>query len=401
MSIKYKYFFHIQKNPKLTMSAQITLRGITWNHTRGLVPLVATAQRFHELNPNIDIHWSKRSLQEFADGPISSLAEQYDLLVIDHPWAGFAARSGVLTPLESVLPQSFLDELAQNSVGQSHTSYQFSGSQWALSIDAACPVSAYRRDLLEKAESDVPRTFEDLISLAKKGWVCCPSIPLDVYGNFLNLLKAAGETIFPNDEEIAEHNAALTALDQLKQLADLISDEFFDLNPIRSLEVMSQSDQFAYMPYTYGYTNYSRVGYAPKLIEFGDVIGVSPEQPGSTMLGGTGIAISSKCKHLKEAAAYSQFVASPDTQSGIFYQAGGQPGCRAAWLDKGLDNDCNHFFSNTLPTLDRAFVRPRYAGYLHFQDNAGFPIHDYLRNGGNPQKVLDTLNSLYRKSLAS
>ena len=61
--------------------------------------MVATAQRFSELNPGVEITWEKRSLQAFADEPIDKLAERYDLLVIDHPWAGFAAgRSRAALP---------------------------------------------------------------------------------------------------------------------------------------------------------------------------------------------------------------------------------------------------------------------------------------------------------------
>src|SRR5215207_5139198 len=72
------------------MTTAIHLRGMTWNHSRGYTPMVATAQRFCEsrADRSIEIVWDKRSLQEFADQPIDTLAKEYDLLVIDHPWAG-------------------------------------------------------------------------------------------------------------------------------------------------------------------------------------------------------------------------------------------------------------------------------------------------------------------------
>lgn len=380
------------------MSTKIVLKGMTWDHSRGFVSVVATSQRFHELNPHIDIQWSKRSLQEFADHPIDDLANQFDFLVIDHPWAGFAASSGVLLPLEKYLPAEFLENLANNSVGQSHKSYQFNGQQWGLAIDAACPVSARRPDLLEKAGVEAPRTFDELIALGKRGLVCCPSIPLDVYGNFLNLLTAAGESIFVSDDEIVEYEAGITALERLKQLADVVPHEFFELNPIRTMEAMSTTNDFAYAPYTYGYTNYSRHAYAEHAVAFGDVIGIEADKPGSTMLGGTGLAISSKCKHPEIAAQYAQFIASPEVQCGLFYQMGGQPGHRQAWLSEKANDECMDFFANTLPTLDRAFIRPRYSGYLDFQDNAGHPIQDFLRNGGSAKTLFDKLNSMYRES---
>ncbi|HTS69631.1 MAG TPA: carbohydrate ABC transporter substrate-binding protein, partial [Terriglobia bacterium] len=126
----------------------LRLRGMTWNHSRGYVPLVATAQRFYELNPGVEVIWEKRSLQEFADQPIDQLAGRYDLLVIDHPWAGFAAAAGLLLPLDEHLPVPFLADQAANSVGASHQSYNFDGHQWALAIDAATPVAAWRPDLI-------------------------------------------------------------------------------------------------------------------------------------------------------------------------------------------------------------------------------------------------------------
>ncbi len=103
----------------------VQLKGITWNHTRGFLPMVAAAQRFEELHPGVRISWEKRSLQEFADGPLVELGARYDLLVIDHPWAGFAAGSGVLAAMEDLLPPAFLADQAANSVGPSHESYRY------------------------------------------------------------------------------------------------------------------------------------------------------------------------------------------------------------------------------------------------------------------------------------
>ena len=86
------------------------LKGITWNHTRGLLPMVATAQRFTELNPEIEITWEKRSLQEFADASIEDLAKRFDLLVIDHPWTGFGAHTNAILPLSDYLSSDYIKD---------------------------------------------------------------------------------------------------------------------------------------------------------------------------------------------------------------------------------------------------------------------------------------------------
>jgi multiple sugar transport system substrate-binding protein len=47
----------------------ITLKGMTWGHPRVLLPMVATEQRFAELNPEVQIHWESRSLKDFEEFP--------------------------------------------------------------------------------------------------------------------------------------------------------------------------------------------------------------------------------------------------------------------------------------------------------------------------------------------
>lgn len=52
------------------------LGSITWNHTRGYVPLATTAQRFSELHPDTTIRWENRPWQQSADAPIEDIAGQ-------------------------------------------------------------------------------------------------------------------------------------------------------------------------------------------------------------------------------------------------------------------------------------------------------------------------------------
>ena len=70
------------------MSQGVQLRGVAWDHTRGYLPMVAAAQRFEDLFPDLRITWEKRSLQSFGDEGLDAAVEQFDLLVIDHPYVG-------------------------------------------------------------------------------------------------------------------------------------------------------------------------------------------------------------------------------------------------------------------------------------------------------------------------
>ena len=79
-------------------------------------------------------------------------------------------------------------------------------------------------------------------------------------------------------------------------------------------------------------------------------------------------------------------------------QHGGQPGHRQAWLDEAANHLCHDFFRAVLPVMERGYIRPRYNGYLHFQDHAGDPLQRYLQQGGTPEAVLAEMNRIYRDS---
>ncbi len=381
------------------MSIDVTLTGITWNHTRGYLPMVATAQRFSETHPGVVIDWQKRSLQEFADTPLERLAERFDLLIIDHPFVGYAAAHPTLLPLDKHLPASFLSDQAANSVGASHASYHYNGHQWALAVDAATPVSSYRPDLLERYDVQLPQSWDDLLDLARRGLVAVPAIPIDSLMNFYMLCLAIGEEPFADTEHVVSEGTGAAALEQLRELVSLCAAGSLERNPIATYEALVGGGDLVYCPFAYGYSNYARPEYAPKPLRFGGLVRLGAMRLRST-LGGTGLAISRRCQHIEVALAYIQFVASPRCQGGMYVTSGGQPGHRQAWQDAEVNRASNHFFMDTLATLDDAYLRPRYAGYIPFQDHAGLAVHRYLREGGDPRAALMTIDALYRHSLA-
>lgn len=380
------------------MSKNIILKGITWNHSRGFLPMVATAQRFAELHPNVQITWEKRSLQAFADYSIQELAERFDLLVIDHPWAGFAAKTKSIIPLDDYLPAEYLQDQAKNTVGASFESYSYDGHQWALPIDAATPVAASRPDILSKLGLALPKTFDDLLALADKGLVAFAGIPIDVLMNFYTLCCSLGEDPCQKDDVVISPEIGIKVLKMYRQLATKIDKANFNRNPIQVYEAMTKTDDIAYCPFAYGYANYSRRGYARKLLHFHDMISLDGENNLRSTLGGTGLAISAKCAEIAIAVDYAAFVGSPNCQSGLYFESGGQPGHLAAWQDEEVNRQSQNYFANTLPALQRAFLRPRYHGSMYFQDHAGDVVRDYLLNGGDELAVLSTLNELYVKS---
>ena len=375
----------------------ICLKGITWGHTRGFLPMVATAQRFAETHPGVRIDWQVRSLQEFADASIAALAPRYDLLVIDHPFAVHAAKGGILAPLDEVISRDFLAELAVNSVGASHGSYFCGGHQWALATDAAAPISGWRADLLERYGVSHPTTWESLLELASRGLVAVPGIPIDSLMHFYMFCIALGEEPFLHAESVVEGGIGMRALAMQRELMRLCDPRCLSMNPIAVWELLASGDTVAYCPFAYGYSNYSCAGYGKNPLTAGGLVGLEEGASFRSTLGGAGLAIAAGCEHLKIAAEYASYVASASCQSTLYFNSGGQPGHRAAWTSSEVNRRCNGFFENTLSTLDKAYSRPQFPGYLDFQEQAGPVLHRYLTGEENSEKAtLTALNRLLR-----
>ena len=379
--------------------SRVILNGITWGHSRGITPLLAGAQRFSELFNDVEIRWKKRSLQEFADAPLEELAQQYDLLIIDHPWSGCAAATQCLLPLDEYLPAAFLDDQAKNSVGYSHVSYYYAGHQWALAIDAATPATSYRSDLFERNGLMVPDTWDELLDFAKTGRVLVPGIPVDTLMAFYMFCLANGHEPFLSESIVIDMPTGLSALEDMKQLWSLCDRLIYTSNPINIAEVMSKTDDYWYCPFAYCYSNYSRKGYAKNVLTYKDLPLFGSYGRLRSTIGGTGIAVSSTSNQKEIAIQFVQWITSGECQSTFYVENGGQPGHRSAWTGNIANLICNNFFSNLLPSMDRGYLRPRYNGYLQFQDRAGEPLFLYLMNGGSAGQVLKTINSIYKESL--
>jgi multiple sugar transport system substrate-binding protein len=373
----------------------IELKGMTWDHSRGYDPMIATSKIFAEKHNNeISIHWDKRSLQAFADRPIEQMVEEYDLMVIDYPHVGEVSAKGLLQMFDVDGYQHKLNLLDKQSVGLSHQSYNIDGHQWALAIDAATQVCCFRQDLI----SSLPNSWNDLIDLAKENRVIWPLKPVHAISSFYSIYNNIAEEFNPNDKNYIQKELGVQTLLMMKQISKYLLDECFTMDPIKTAETLSETEDFFYSPYTYGFSNYSRKAYRKNIISYGNVIDLSNKGPSGTHLGGTGIAISKKSKHKDLALEYSFWIAGSDCQQTTFYTSGGQPGNSDAWENYNINLETNNFFKNTRSTLDKAWVRPRHNGYMKFQDESGNIINEYLQSNMSEAKVIDKLTSKYAES---
>lgn len=381
----------------------IELRGITWDHVRGLGGVTAAARAFAERRPDVRIEWTVRSLQAFADQRVDRLAERFDLVVLDHPSIGYAVARGCLVALDEHLDREFLNEQRASSVGRSAESYEWDGHVWALAIDAAAQVASFRPDLLDRCGADTPRTWEEVLTLADRArsiesWVAFPSIPVDAVLAFLAICRGLGEEPCAGPDVVVERPAGIRALDLLGRVVAVSHPGSTTWDPPAMLERMSSTDEVAYCPLAFGYSNYARPGFRRHVVRFAPGPAGDDGVPRGT-LGGAGLAVSALRPNVQAAVEHARFVAEPRTQRGVYFDGGGQPGHRSAWTDPAVNASSSGFFADTLPALDAAYLRPRHDGVLGFQETGGELIHAWLHDGGDAEAVLDELDERYRESL--
>ena len=373
------------------------MKGLTWDHPRGYVVLdrLAAEDRASQ-GASGDagaVCWDRQPLEGFESTPLRTLADRYDLLVIDHPGLGEATRDEALRPAGTLLPEGELAEWAAVSAGRSFASYHLAGQQWALPLDAAAQVSVARPDRLDER----PSTWDEAMTTAARyPTVVCLGGPHALL-MFCSICVALGA---PPAADPGARGAGpafadrLAAREALAVMAELFGHgrPFYseNANPITVLNSMAAGDGHGgavYCPLVYGY-----ISYQGALAAFDAPSG--PAGIGS-VLGGTGIAVTRSCTELGAAAALIRRLLSPEVQVGRYAELGGQSADRRAWDDPGADQRAGGFYSATRRTIEAAWVRPRYAGYIPFQSAASAVLREGLERGDDHDDLLDRVDELF------
>jgi multiple sugar transport system substrate-binding protein len=381
------------------------LKGMTWDHPRGFDPLAKGAAGFAARHPGLEVEWTRRSLRDFGVQPVEVLAQNFDLIVIDHPFCGRAQATGCLVDLRPHLDPALLAALDSDSVGPSTRSYHYGGGIWALPTDAAAQVAAYRPDLLAALGFAPPRTFTEVLRLAQAAreagqWIALPACQSDAACLLATLSANLGEPISAEADVLLPRATFETVLDHLEQLIGLAHPSSTHWNPINTYDAMSGSDDIVYVPFGFGYSNYSRVG-AAKPIRFTTIAGPGPDPAAGTILGGAGCAVSATCRDLPAALTYLADLHRPSHQAGDYFAFGGQPGLRSAWTNPEVDRAAGGFFSATLETLEKAYVRPRFDGFIPAFEEAGLLTHRYLARELDRGSVISGANEAYGRARAA
>jgi multiple sugar transport system substrate-binding protein len=319
----------------------MSLRGMTWDHPRGYEPLRAFGG---------GADWDVQPLEDFEARPLRELAETYDLLVIDHPGLGAALAGKALLPWDEVFPD--LTPWQGTSVGPTWASYTMDGHQWALPIDAATQVGAYRPDRL----ATPPATWDDVaLTIRDVSSALCLGGPHAM----LTLVALTGHEI--------------EALSLLRELWPYVDQEVSLGNPIAVHDALA-AGRIDYCPLVYGYLAYPNLAWtdAPAWTDGGVPLSV---------LGGTGLAVTiHAAERLDEVRDWTRAFLDPAVQTGLVPRHGGQPAVVDFWPgDRALAS---------------ARIRPRYDGWIAVQNEGSAIVRDCVTGLLSPSDALARIEEL-------
>jgi multiple sugar transport system substrate-binding protein len=292
---------------------------------------------------------------------LQAKSDRYDVLAIDVIWTAEFAKSGWLLELDQ--SQFPLDKELKPAVDTA----MFEGKLWAAPFRTNGGLLFYRKDILDKAGKQPPKTFDELKALcplAQQNNMGCYAGQFAKYEgltvNFAEAVQAAGgEIMTDNGTKVA---LGAPGAQGLSFLADGFKQGYI---PKEAITYKEEEGRRAFMsgkllflrnwPYVYGLA--SEPDPANKVKgKFGVVPLPGFTGPGSSSLGGLNLAVSAFSKKQKSATEFLKLASTEEQMKNMSMLSAEPP----AWADLYNDPDMVKKFPY-LPTLKEGLLaaKPR------------------------------------------
>lgn len=326
---------------------------------------------------------------------LRSGSDRFDVLNIDVAWTSEFAAAGYIAPLEeSRFP---LDRLLPPVVDTA----TFRGHLYAVPYVTNAGMLYYRKDVLDKEGERPPRTWAELERLARD---VAPKYGLEGYaGQFLpyegltvnatEAVQSAGGRIL-GDEGAKVTADSDAAREGLAFLAGGVRDGWI---PEEALTFKEEESRRAFQegrllflrnwPYVYSLANSAGSKVAGK---FGTVPLPGPGGPGSSILGGSNLAVNARSRHQESAAELIAYLTSEPVQRRVLTEGSLPP----VWADLYDDPALVKRFPY-LPTLRRSILsaqpRPKSPAYEQVSLVVQAVAHDALAQRQTPAEAVARL----------
>ncbi|MBW4471647.1 MAG: ABC transporter substrate-binding protein [Stenomitos rutilans HA7619-LM2] len=321
----------------------------------------------------------------------------YDLINMDVVWTPkFAAAGWLLDLTDQVSPQ----DLAGFSP-QAVESGRYEGRLYRMPVRSDAGVLYYRKDLIENAGLQPPKTLDDLMSISKTlqdkkaarwGYLWQGRQYEGLITMYAEVLKGfGGFWIDPQSLDVGlDRPEAVRAAEFLRQtIAQGTSPPGVTTYVEEDTRRLFQAGDAVFLrnwPYAWELVNKAdsrikgKVGIMP-------MVPASGQPVGGSCLGGWGVGIAKTTRHPKEALKAVKFLTSQAPQKAYILESGYVPSRRNLFNDPEIVAKYSHY-PQLLKVVDQAVLRPSIAQYAQASDILQRYLSAALTNQQAPEQAM-------------
>lgn len=301
----------------------------------------------------------------------------YDLVNMDVIWTPKFAAAGWLMDLTDEFSPEVLSVFSDADIAGG----RYQNRLYRLPVRSDAGMLYYRKDLLDAAGVAPPRTFEEMIAIARSlqekqaarwGYLWQGKQYEGAAAMFVEVLQGFG-AFWVNPETLdvgLDRPEAILAVDFLKgAIAQGVSPPGVTTYVEEDTRRIFQNGEAVFLRnWPYAWPLFNEAGSPVK-----DKVGIMPLLPsasgsqGGACLGGWGLGISKTSKHPKEALEAIRFFTSTDAQRAYILGAGYVPSRKELFTDATVTNRYGHY-PQLLNVVQTAVLRPPIAQYAQASD---------------------------------
>jgi multiple sugar transport system substrate-binding protein len=369
--------------------------------------------RFEQENPGIRVTdetlpASTDEQHQFYVINLEGASADFDLFSMDVIWVQEFARAGWLKPLDNIFPPEQRGGFFKGPVNA--VTYEQSAYAVPWYIDAG--VLYYRKDLLSKYGFSPPRTWDELVKIAKH---ITGAEPPGLYGfiwqgkQYEGLVCNVLEYIWSNGGELMTEGRPRALTDKnvaaLAFMKDLIYKHGVSPGLVRtSIEeptrhIFGNGRAVFMRNWPYAWNIFEREGSPVK-----GKVGVAPLPAfkggeSASTLGGWQLGINKFSKHKPEAERLIKFLTSYDAQKQLALTVGYKPTRKALYKDEEL-NQAQPFITSLYGVFERARPRPVSPYYMVITQVLQPEFSSVISATKNPEDALRSIDSQLNRILA-
>ncbi len=367
-------------------------------------PLELLIKRFEAENPGIRVKdeplpATTDEQHQFYVINLEGRSSDFDVLSMDVIWVQEFARAGWLRPLDGIFPPEEREEFFEGPV----RAVTYRGSVYGIPWYIDAGILYYRKDLLEKYNLPVPRTWTELISAVRKikekedgvyGFIWQGRQYEGLICNVMEYMWGNGGGFIDNGGFHAMRQPNIEALAFMRGLiVQGITPEFVTTSVEETTRHIFGSGRAIFMRnWPYAWNIFNREDSPVK-----GRIGVTMlpafegREPFST-LGGWQLGINRYSRHPREAERFIRFLTSYESQKTLALTIGYKPTRKALYMDRDLRTQ-QPFMVELYHIFERAKPRPLTPYYMMISQILQIEFSSVIAGIKTPEDALSAIDT--------